>query len=155
MKKTAIITLVSLVLVGGVVSGGILMHNKSAEFESDNQMLDIATGEQLYQNNCASCHGVNLEGQPNWRSRNADGSLPAPPHDATGHTWHHDDETLFYYTKLGGKGIAELRGYNNPNSAMPAYADILSDSEIIAILEYIKSTWPQQIRAMQSARSAK
>ncbi|TNE39067.1 MAG: cytochrome c, partial [Sphingomonadales bacterium] len=27
------------------------------------------------------------------------------------------------------------------------YADTLSDAEIIAVLSYIKSTWPEEIRA--------
>ena len=27
---------------------------------------DILAGAQLYADNCASCHGVNLEGQPKW-----------------------------------------------------------------------------------------
>jgi mono/diheme cytochrome c family protein len=56
---------------------------------------DIVAGQSLYADSCASCHGANLEGQPNWQSPNADGVLPAPPHDRTGHTWHHDDELLF------------------------------------------------------------
>ncbi|MBI2584643.1 MAG: c-type cytochrome, partial [Rhodospirillales bacterium] len=32
----------------------------------------VALGEQLYRAHCASCHGVNLEGQADWRTRNAD-----------------------------------------------------------------------------------
>ena len=49
---------------------------------------NLENGFNNYQEYCASCHGVNLEGQANWRSRNQDGTLPAPPHDETGHTWH-------------------------------------------------------------------
>ena len=41
--------------------------------------LLVAQGEILYQQHCASCHGVNLEGQPDWRRRSDDGTLPAPP----------------------------------------------------------------------------
>ena len=47
---------------------------------------DVVAGQSLYADNCASCHGANLEGQPNWQSPDADGVLPAPPHDGTGHT---------------------------------------------------------------------
>ena len=64
---------------------------------------DVLAGSLLYAEHCASCHGADLEGQPDWRSPNDDGVLPAPPHDATGHTWHHDNVLLFEYTKLGGK----------------------------------------------------
>ena len=61
----------------------------------------VALGETVYAAQCAACHGASLEGQPNWRERGADGRLPAPPHDATGHTWHHPDAVLFELTKHG------------------------------------------------------
>ena len=60
----------------------------------------IVNGKKIYANNCASCHGVNLEGQKNWMSRLPDGLMPAPPHDETGHTWHHPNRYLFMVTKL-------------------------------------------------------
>ncbi|RKF07695.1 hypothetical protein DEM25_008030 [Oceaniradius stylonematis] len=69
--------------------------------------------------------------------------MPAPPHDETGHTWHHPDQVLFDITKLGVVRAANLENYR---SAMPAYEDILTDDEIIAILSYIKSTWPADVR---------
>jgi len=31
---------------------------------------------------------------------------------------------------------------------MPVYEGILTDKEIIAVLSYIKSTWPEDIKAM-------
>ena len=34
---------------------------------------DIQEGALLYADNCASCHGANLEGQPEWRTPGADG----------------------------------------------------------------------------------
>ena len=102
----------------------------------------LKNGKQIYAQNCASCHGVNLEGQKNWQSRLPNGLMPAPPHDKTGHTWHHSDKYLFMVTKYG---IEELIGGKYPNN-MPAYKDILSDEEIIAVLSYIKSTWPSKIK---------
>ena len=103
----------------------------------------VAAGAKVYEAQCASCHGANLQGQPDWRSRGPDGLLPAPPHDASGHTWHHDDETLFQITKLG---VAHVIGDNAYKSAMPAYADILSDPQIIAALSWIKAQWPPEAR---------
>ncbi|MBN8492130.1 MAG: cytochrome c [Burkholderiales bacterium] len=103
-----------------------------------------ALGQRIYAAHCASCHGANLEGQPNWRQRDAQGRLPAPPHDAGGHTWHHPDEVLFRITKLGVAKAAGLPGYD---SAMPAYEGVLSDGEIVAVLSWIKSRWPAEIRA--------
>lgn len=104
----------------------------------------VARGEQVYRAHCASCHGARLEGQPNWRERGADGRLPAPPHDASGHTWHHPDGMLFRLTKHGTAKVAKLKDYN---SAMPIYDGVLSDEEIIAVLSWIKAQWPPEIRA--------
>ena len=102
----------------------------------------VLLGKNVYLKNCASCHGKNLEGQLNWRQRDAEGYLPAPPHDKDGHTWHHPDEYLFSMTKYG---IEKMIGEEYQNK-MPAYETILSDEEIIAALSYIKSTWPPQIQ---------
>jgi Cytochrome c, mono- and diheme variants len=46
----------------------------------------VGLGKSVYVENCASCHGLALEGQANWRQSERDGYLPAPPHDETGHT---------------------------------------------------------------------
>lgn len=102
--------------------------------------LDILKGQKLYMDHCAQCHGANLEGEtPDWRKRKADGTLPAPPHDATGHTWHHSDSVLFVITKHGGQAVAPP----SFKSAMPGFGDQLSDAEIRSILAYIKSRWPK------------
>ena len=106
---------------------------------------DIESGKVLYADNCASCHGAKLEGQPNWRSPDENGVLPAPPHDETGHTWHHDNALLFTYTKLGGKDALAQRGVNF-NSGMPGFSEALTDDEIWDILAFIRSTWPERIQ---------
>ena len=106
----------------------------------------VATGARVYAAHCAACHGAKLEGQPNWQQRGADGRLPAPPHDATGHTWHHSDEQLFRLTKLG---IGKVIGDPAYRTAMPAYEGVLSDAEIIAVLSYIKAQWPASVRERQ------
>tara|TARA_R110000787_G_scaffold9030_4_gene31724 strand:- start:298 stop:741 length:444 start_codon:yes stop_codon:yes gene_type:complete len=107
----------------------------------------LAQGAAIYAKHCASCHGKNLEGQQNWRTRLPDGRLPAPPHDETGHTWHHPDELLFKLTKLGPAAVAG----GNYKSDMPAYVGTLTDAEIIAVLSYIKSTWQPSIRQRHDA----
>lgn len=106
----------------------------------------LVQGQKVYTTHCASCHGDKLQGQPNWRERDAAGRLPAPPHDATGHTWHHPDEVLFNITKFGVAKAANLKGYD---SAMPVFEGVLSDAEIIAVLSWIKAQWPADIRAQQ------
>lgn len=102
-------------------------------------------GESVYVQHCAVCHGVNLEGQPNWRATKPDGKLPAPPHDASGHTWHHSDEVLFLLTKYG---VSKLIGKEYPTD-MPVYENVLTDDEIVAVIAYIKSTWPEEIAEAQ------
>ncbi|MFT6451990.1 MAG: mono/diheme cytochrome c family protein [Halocynthiibacter sp.] len=114
---------------------------------------DITAGRALYAQNCASCHGANLEGQPNWKEANEAGVLPAPPHDASGHTWHHDNALLFEYTKLGGKEALAARDVTNFNSGMPAFGGDISDEDIWDILAYIKSTWPKRAQLAQESRN--
>ncbi len=111
---------------------------------SDRQL--VRRGEVQYQLHCASCHGANLEGQPNWRERDENGFLPAPPHDVTGHTWHHTDALLFDVTKYGSTAVVG----SDYKSNMPGFEDKMSDGEIWAVLAYIKSTWPADIQEIQS-----
>lgn len=111
----------------------------------------VSQGRKVYMAHCASCHGLQLQGQPNWRERGADGRLPAPPHDASGHTWHHPDELLFRITKLGVVKAAQLQDYQ---SNMPGYEGVLSDQEILAALSWIKAQWPADIRAKHDQLNA-
>lgn len=108
----------------------------------------VKRGAELYAEHCASCHGKNLEGQVDWMKRLPSGRLPAPPHDASGHTWHHSDEQLFTITKDGMAAI--LPDYEND---MPAFRDVLTDAKIRDVLAFIKSTWPERERAYQGGRS--
>lgn len=105
-------------------------------------------GKALYDGYCASCHGLALEGQPNWMTRDERGRLPAPPHDASGHTWHHSDRQLLAITRDGLAAIAPRY-----ETDMPAFGDRLSDAEILSILDYIKSYWPERERGYQRSRS--
>ena len=108
----------------------------------------VRLGETVYADNCASCHGANLEGEANWKEQNADGTFRAPPHGESGHTWHHGDPTLLAAIRLGGARFEDMN--IGGSSEMPAFADTLSDDEIAAVLSYIKSTWPVEIRHLQA-----
>jgi mono/diheme cytochrome c family protein len=133
-------------LLAGIIVAGGLWYEFAAEpsgADAGNAKL-VALGKTVYRDRCASCHGANLEGQANWKERLPNGRLRAPPHDATGHTWHHPDNQLFDLTKNGVAGV--LPGYQ---SDMPAFKTVLSDREIWAVLAYIKSTWPPDIPARQ------
>ncbi len=110
---------------------------------------EIEAGRELYAETCASCHGTDLEGQDEWKRRLESGRMPAPPHDETGHTWHHSDQDLFAITKGGVEAVV-----SDYESDMPAFDGILSDEEIEAVLGYIKSTWPERQRAFQAEITA-
>lgn len=103
-----------------------------------------AAGAPVYARHCASCHGANLEGQPNWKTPLASGRLPAPPHDDGGHTWHHTSEVLFAITRSGLKPPYAPAGYE---SDMPAFGTTLSDEEIWSVLAFIRSRWSPSVRA--------
>ena len=104
----------------------------------------VAQGQRIYAQHCARCHGARGEGQPNWRERGDDGLLPAPPHDASGHTWHHPDSVLIRITR---DGVAAVAGDPNYRTAMPVYRGLMSDEDIVAVLSWIKSRWPSDVRA--------
>ena len=94
-----------IVAAAAVGTFAVLSSQSGARIDPDNARL-VALGGAVYAAECAACHGANLEGQPNWRQRRADGRLPAPPHDPSGHTWHHPDAQLFALTKFGTDVVA-------------------------------------------------
>ena len=126
-----------------VPAGPLMAGDEPAKADPDNPIL-VARGKIVYDQHCASCHGATLEGQPNWRKRLPNSRMPAPPHDATGHTWHHSDKQLFDMTKIGPAGL--VPGYQ---SDMPGFKDTLADADIWAVLSFIESTWPPDIRERQ------
>ncbi len=100
----------------------------------------IETGKAIYAANCAACHGAKGEGEPNWKVPDANGVYPAPPHDRSGHTWHHADALLLQVMREGS---------GMPNSKMPVYGEILSQAEMEAVLAYIKTFWGPEEAAFQ------
>ncbi|KGJ22094.1 cytochrome C [Paracoccus sanguinis] len=139
------------ILWPGLLVGGLVMavfagrHYAQTASNAASSAEVIEQGRQIYADQCASCHGAQLEGQPDWKTPLPSGRLPAPPHDAGGHTWHHPDDILFRIVREGTAAIVG-GGYE---SDMPGFADLLSDAEIRAVLAYIKSTWPERERTYQ------
>ena len=117
-----------------------------------NDAVVVARGKEIYAANCASCHGADLKGEPNWRRPNADLTMPAPPHDETGHTWHHSDKTLFELTKYG---LGDITNNANYKTNMPIYDGVLTDQEIVAVLSFIKSRWPENIQRVHDELNLK
>lgn len=121
--------------------------NENASRADPANAEQVARGLKIYEERCATCHGRNLEGQPAWRARLPTGRMPAPPHDDSGHTWHHADDVLFGITKFGLTPPYAPPGYA---SDMPAFRDTLSDQQIFDVLAYIKSRWSPRAREAQA-----
>ena len=109
----------------------------------------VEMGNQLYQQNCATCHGIDGQGAQDWMIRGPEGRYPPPAHDSTGHTWHHSDGLLFQYVKQGGASL------NIPKfeSGMPPFEGKLSDEEIRAVILYLKTLWEPEQREYQARAS--
>jgi len=115
--------------------------------ESKPDPARLVLGQKLYAQHCAACHGARLEGQPDWRKPLPSGRMPAPPHDDSGHTWHHSERVLFEITRNGLVPPNAPPGYQ---SDMPAFAGKLSDAEIRAVLAYISASWSIEIRKLRA-----
>ena len=132
---------VAAVLAGGAAYWLAAADSRTAGILPYQDPKAVAAGKAIYQDYCASCHGADLQGEPGWQVRDSGGYLPAPPHDASGHTWHHADAQLLEITKFG---TAALVG-NGYRSRMGGYEGVLSEEEMLAVLAYIKSSWPPDI----------
>ncbi len=141
MTLTQRAALAAVLLLAVAVAAVLLWPRGTIRLAPEDTAL-ITLGRTVYDTHCAHCHGIKLEGQPDWQTRLPNGRLPAPPHDPSGHTWHHPDDVLFAITRNGLAAVAPP-GYE---SDMPAFKDVLSDREIVAALSFIKSTWPADIR---------
>ncbi|MCC2595715.1 cytochrome c [Pusillimonas sp. MFBS29] len=146
-NKTLIFGVAGVVALGAVAFLYGVGRDPGPAFIDPSDKQRVVVGKAIYANYCAACHGASLQGQPNWRERQPNDRLPAPPHDKTGHTWHHPDAMLFDMVKNGlVPGKTAPAGYE---SDMPAYREILTDEEIISVLAYIKSTWPPKVLQAQ------
>ena len=141
---------------GGETStaGGSVADGSTASTAATGAVAATATpsppGQVNYVTHCSACHGVSGEGQPNWLIPGPDGTLLAPPHDNTGHTWHHGDGYLFAVTKRGGSPFM----MPGQPSGMPGFDAAMTDGEIVEVIEYIKGFWGADEREFQRSASA-
>lgn len=103
----------------------------------------VKTGHEIYQKHCASCHGAYAQGAPNWQERDEHRELPAPPHNAEGHTWRHSDAELYMMVSKGWRDP-----FNKTTKlTMPAFDDVLTPEQIRAVITYLKTLWtPEQVQ---------
>ena len=98
--------------------------------------LTVDLGNQLFQQYCAACHGSDAQGSKNWKQTDADGNYPPPPLDGSAHAWHHSIPQLSQSIREGG---IKLGG------KMPPFGERLSNGEILALIAYFQSKWPDEI----------
>ncbi len=95
-------------------------------------------GAGLFQQNCAVCHGANAEGTADWKKTDANGNYPPPPLDGSAHAWHHSIPQLVRSIKEGGIKLGGV---------MPPFGEKLSDQDVLAVIAYFQSKWPDEIYA--------
>lgn len=130
----------ALLVVAGIVcllTAGVLLLQgalRPAEFRIGEPANHAAreAGFALYRANCAACHGAFLGGAPGWR---ADARL-APALDESGHAPNHSDTELFRRVAAGSRTP-------DGRAVMPAFRGVLSDAEIVSVLAYVQSWWPE------------
>lgn len=128
--------------------------NNNVQRETDNvptspALAALVDGETAYNTYCAACHGISGEGQnpEDPYAKDENGKFLAPPHNDTGHTWHHGDDVLIQIINEGGMG--DVQFFN----VMPAFGELLSADQIEAALTYIKTFWTEEQRTTQKERT--
>ncbi len=84
----------------------------------------IAMGQELYQANCAQCHGTSGEGDGPMAT-----NLASAPRDFT------DQEFMSGYSAAAMFGIIT----QGIDPGMPAYAEVLNETQVWAITDYLRS----------------
>ena len=114
--------------------------------------MALRTGAAVYQARCAACHGARGEGAADWTRPGPGGVYPPPPHDSTGHTWHHADGLLY---RIVARGTAAAIGdtLRAARYGMPAFDSVLPPREIHAVITYLKTGWTPAQRRSQAAAS--
>ena len=110
--------------------------------DADDRAL-VSLGRHVYAGRCASCHGRSLQGQPLWQLDDDDRGRRAPALDASGRSWFHDDNDLFRVVAFGRPSVPS-------RSAMPAFAGLLDEHQMLAVIAFMKARWPTGLRVAQA-----
>ena len=138
MKRYSIILLVFLTACSEHDDSAKVINTPTAEtgVARSFDFAQLRRGQQLFQKNCAECHGSEAQGTVNWRQADADGKFPPPPLNGTAHAWHHSMQVL---KDTIMKGTLRLGGN------MPPWEGKLTDKDVEDILAWIQSKWPDEI----------
>ena len=99
-----------------------------------------AAGQKVYSTNCSSCHQANGKGQP--------GVFPplAGNPVVTG-----DASKVIHIVKNGLNGKISVHG-TTYNGQMPPWKGTLSDSDIAAVITYVRSSWGNHASAVTTSQ---
>jgi mono/diheme cytochrome c family protein len=152
MGRGSFLKATATLLCGGAVAAGLAGYVHLAKgsprshfANADNTSL-VIRGKQVYAAQCASCHGRSLQGQPLWRTVDANQALRAPALNETGPDWMRSDEELFATVADGHLPSVTP----DPRTRMPAFSGVLAQSDILAVLAFIKARWPISLRVAQA-----
>lgn len=107
----------------GEVAAAPVVEDKAPEVE-DNSAKMLAEGKEVYEANCAGCHGIKGDGKGP-----VGAALNPPPRDFITHAYKYGvrDEDLY---KVITSGV--------PGTGMPPWKGTISDEQIHAVLKYIR-----------------
>ena len=148
------IVLASLAMVAVVACSSSTEQRAAPPTQIPDAPPSVRSGQETFASICAACHGTQGQGQPDWHIPNPDGTMPAPPLNGDGHTWHHPDGHLYRIVQQGGKIQEDPVLLPNFKSAMPAFGAQLSREEIIAVITYVKSLWKDKVSRGLSIRES-
>ena len=93
-------------------------------------------GLQLYQENCAACHGPEAASTSAWKTPDANGDYPPPPLNGSAHAWHHPLAVLDKVIRDGGVPLGGV---------MPAWGEVLNAEQRLAVIAGFQSHWSPKI----------
>ncbi len=141
--------LVAGTIIGAAITAGSLYWdrwgNQSATVADHSNASQVALGHSLYDQHCAYCHGAALEGRTGWAGDFPTGGRPPLPLDGSAAIWRLGDRDLFDVSKFGGQPFSPPT-YRNE---MPGFEGQLADADLWAIIAFVKSRWPEEVRERQ------
>lgn len=108
-------------------------------------VANIARGAQIYQENCAQCHGPEAQGHPDWRHAKQQGYAAAPPLDGTGPAAKMKKFEIIAVIKNGVKYDGQ--------PVMPGWKGRVSEQDIDDVITWFQALWPSDVYASWQKRN--
>lgn len=106
-----------------VITGNIVSFSQIARAQESGQEGSLSSGKEIFQQNCAVCHGPKGDG----KGMGAEGLIPPPSNFTDPGFW--KDKTDSFLAHVISNGIGQ----------MPAWSESLTPTQIRDVLLYIKT----------------